>query len=187
MTDDEITKYIFVSDTELKGDIAIVFGTYNARKAAVDRAIQLYNNGQVPKILFSGGINKHSGVIEAEEMANEAVKQGIPSKDIIIENRSANTLENVILSLATIDKEMGLNKVRKIIAIMKNYHARRALMTLKKHFPSNIEIRAAAYISPEYNFDENNWLQSKLGKEKVFGEVDKIKQYLAKGDLMELN
>ena len=56
-------------------------------------------------------------------------------------------------------------------------------MTLKKHTPSEIELKAAPYRSPQYDFDKNNWTESKLGKEKVLEEAEKIEKYLAKGDL----
>ena len=57
MTDSEITKYIFLDDVEPKGDIAFVFGTWNAWKPSVEKAVELYKKGLVPKMIFSGGVN----------------------------------------------------------------------------------------------------------------------------------
>ena len=45
MTNEEITDYIFLDDTDLKGDIAFVFGTWNAWKESVEKAVELYKNG----------------------------------------------------------------------------------------------------------------------------------------------
>ena len=106
MINEEISNYIFLNDVDLKGDIAFVFGTDNARKNAVEKVVELYVKGLVPKIIFSGGVNVYSGVIEAEEMAKEAIKLGVPKKDILIENKSANTLENVLFSLKVIDTKL---------------------------------------------------------------------------------
>ncbi len=187
MTNKEITDYIFLDDTDLKGDIAFVFGTWNAWKGSVEKAVGLYKNASVPKMIFSGGINEKSGVVEGEAMAEEAIKLGVIRSDVLIENRSTNTLENVLFSLEVIDKELGLQNIKVITAVVKNYHARRALMTLRKHIPPHIRLKAAAYTSDYYPFNAENWMESDLGKEKVFEEVEKIKIYLAKGDLAELD
>ncbi|MFA6315046.1 MAG: YdcF family protein [Candidatus Paceibacterota bacterium] len=186
MTNEEITKYVFIDDENPTANIALVFGTWNAQKSAVEKAVEIFKRGLVPKIIFSGGLNENSGMVESESMANEAIKSGIASEDIYIENRSTNTLENVLFSLALIDKELGLENVNAITAIMKNYHSRRVLMTLKKHVPNHIILKAAPYKSPQYDFDRNNWMESELGKEKVSEEVSKIEKYLIKGDLAEL-
>ncbi len=186
MTNEEITKYIFLDDADTKGDIAFVFGTWNAWKESVEKSVELYKSGSVPKIIFSGGMNKKAGVIEGEAVAEEAIKLGVTREDILIENRSANTLENVLFSLDLLDKELGLQNIKVITAVVKNYHARRALMTLRKHIPAHIQLKVAAYMSDHYPFTKENWTESDPGKEKVFEEVEKIKTYLAKGDLAEL-
>ncbi len=186
MTTQEITKYIFIDDKDPQGSIAIVFGTWNARKYSVEKAVELYKKGNVPKIVFSGGYNEKSGVVEGQIMAEEAIKLGVPSKDILIENRSRNTLENVLFSIDIIDKEIGLKNIESIIAVVKNYHARRVLMTLKKHIPPHIQLKATAYTSEFYPFTKENWYKSDLGKKKVFEEIEKINTYLAKEDIAEL-
>ena len=73
-----------------------------------------------------------------------------------------------------------------ITAVVKNYHARRALMTLRKHTPQNIHLKSAAYTSVHYPFTKENWYNSENGNKKVMEEVEKIKMYLAKGNLAEL-
>jgi len=186
MTNEEITKYIFLDDKNLESDIAFVFGTGKALRSSVGKAVLLYRAKTVPKIVFSGGVNRQTTVVEGDAMAEEAMKLGVARKDILVENRSANTLENVLFSIDVIDKEMGLQNIKSITAVMKNYHARRALMTLKKHLPQHIRLRAAPYSSDSYPFTREDWHQSELGRKKVLEEMEKIKTYLAKGDLAEL-
>ena len=186
MDNEQITKYIFIDDADLRGDIAFVFGTWNAWKGSVEKAVELYKKGLTPKMIFSGGVNKKTRVIEGEAMAEEAIKLGVLREDVFIENKSTNTLENVLFSLNVIDKNLGLKNIKVIIAVVKNYHARRALMTLRKHIPAHIQLKSAAYTSDYYPFTKDNWSTSDLGKEKVLEEVQKIKVYLAKGDLTEL-
>ena len=186
MNIEEITKYIFVEDENLSGDMAFVFGTWNAWKESIEKAAELYKNGFVPKIIVSGGVNPKSGIIEGDLMAMELEKLGVEKKDILIENRSTNTLENVLFSREVIDRQLGLKNIKVITAIVKNYHARRALMTLRKHFPKNIKLKSAAYTSMYYSFTKENWCKVEIGKEKVMEEVEKIKIYLANGDLEEI-
>lgn len=186
MNTKEITNYIFLDDKNPSGDIALVFGTWNAWKESVEKAAELYKNGFVPKIIVSGGVNPTNGVIEGDLMAIELEKLGVAKKDILIENRSSNTLENVLFSIAVIDKELGLQNIHIITAVVKNYHARRALMTLRKHTPQNIQLKSAAYAAAHYPFTRENWYNTENGNKKVMEEIEKIKIYLAKGDLSEL-
>lgn len=186
MNVDEITKYIFLDDIEPQGDIAFVFGTGNSWKESIEKTVELYKKGLTSKIIFSGGFNKKYGIIEGEAMAKQAVKLGVNKKDILIENKSTNTLENDLFSIQIIDSEIGLQNVKIITAVVKNYHARRALMTLRKHIPKGIRLLAAAYDSEYYPFTKTNWHVTIAGRQQVIEEIEKIKTYLAKGDLAEL-
>jgi uncharacterized SAM-binding protein YcdF (DUF218 family) len=179
----KITNYIFQESKPTKGDIAFVFGT-KSWEEPLKTAIKLYKKGTVSLIVFSGGVNKATGINESKIMFKNAIRQGVKKKDIIVEDRSTNTLENVLFSKDLIDQKIGLHKIRIIIAVVKNYHARGSLMTLKKHFPSYVEFKAVPYSL--YGFNKKNWYLTEKGREKVLGEVEKIKKYLKKGDLQEL-
>lgn len=182
----EITKYIFIEDQDLSGDIALVFGTWNSWRPSLERAVELYKNKLVPKIIVSGGINNETGIIEGDFMAKELVTMGVPVEDILIENKATNTLENVVFSMLIIERILGLNNIKVITAVVKNFHSRRALMTLRRNIPNGIILKSAEYVSPFFNFTKNDWFQSDSGREKVFEEIEKIKKYLAKGDLIEI-
>ena len=100
----EITDYIFLNDENPSGDIAFVFGTWNAWKESVEKAAKLFENGFVPKIIVSGGLKPATGIIEGNLMALDLEELGVPKKDILIENKAANTLENVLFSKKIIEK-----------------------------------------------------------------------------------
>lgn len=186
MQQNEITDYIFIEDADHPADVALVFGTSVARREAVDRAAGLYERGLVPKIVVSGGGVPAGDASEAELLARGLTHRGIPDRDILIEDRSTNTLENVLLSREVIDREIGLDNVGTVAAIVKNYHARRALMTLKRHMPQHVSLRTAVYVTAAYGFTRDDWHRSALGRERVTGELERISRYLAKGDLAEL-
>lgn len=187
MDTEEISKYIFLEDgSDLTADVAIVFGTWHAHREAVEKATSLYRKGFVNKILTTGGPNENAKYIEGEEMAKELHKNGIPKGDILIENKAMNTLESVIFSLSTLDKALGLQNIKSIVAVVKTFHSRRALMTLKKNSPSRIHLKVASYESSYYAFTSVNWDETDQGREKVMGEMERIEKYLKKGDIAEL-
>ncbi len=187
MTTEEITKYIFLEDSDLKGDIAFVPGTWNSWQASIQKVVTLYKTGLVPKIIVSGGVNKVSGIIEGDLMAADLARLAVPREDILVENKSTNTLENVLFSLPIIEESLGLDNVKTIVAVVKNFHARRALMTLRKNLPARVVLKSASYVPlPLFNFTKDDWFLSEVGREKVLGEMEKIKKYLANGSIMEL-
>ncbi len=179
----KITDYIFLKSNPQRADLALVFGTRH-REEAINKAFELYRGGLVPKILVSGGINRVTGENEAKEMSDKLIQLGVKKDDIILESKSTNTLENVLFSKQIIDEKIGFNKIKKIIAIVKHYHSRRALMTLKKHFPKTVELIPMTY--EIYGFTKDNWFNNKIGREKVMSEWNKISEYLKKGDIKEL-
>lgn len=178
----KITDYIFIESNPQKADLAIVFGT--RQNEAIKKVYELYRDGFVRKILVSGGINRITKENEAIRISRQLIEQGVRKEDIILEDQSTNSLENVLFSKKVIKEKVGFENLKKIIAVVKHYHSRRALMTLKKHFPRNIELIPVAY--EIYGFTKENWFETEIGKEKVMGEWNKIPQYLLKGDIEEI-
>jgi len=178
----KITDYIFLKPSPQKADLALVFGTRH--QEAINKVFELYRDQLVSKILVSGGVNKVTGENEAKEMSNKLALLGVKKDDVILENKSTNSLENVLFSKQIINNNIGFDKIKKIIAVVKHYHSRRALMTLKKHFPKTVKLIPVTY--EIYGFTVNNWFDNEAGKQKVLSEWNKIPEYLAKGDIEEL-
>lgn len=66
-------------------------------QARIDKAIKIYHKSKTsPKLVPSGGKGMDEKVSEAEAIKNYLIAQGIPEKDIIIENRSTTTYENLL-------------------------------------------------------------------------------------------
>ncbi len=187
MTDEEKTKYIFLNNSDQKSDLAFVFGTHLCLRQSVEKAVELYNKGLVPKIVFTGGINAESKKIESKEMKNLALILGVKERDIITEDKSTNTMQNVTYALPIIDKEIGLGKIKRITVVVKDFHSRRAVMTLRKYLTEHIKILAAPYKSDDHRYSKDVWHETEIGREKINEEIDKIRLYLEKGHLAELN
>ena len=133
----KITDYIFLESKPQKADLAIVFGTRYPEP--IYKTLELYSNKLVSKILISGGKNKVTGEKEACMMRDRLIKLGVEKESILTEEESTNSLENVLFSKIIIENKIGFRNIKKIIAVVKHYHSRRALMTLRKHFSKNIE------------------------------------------------
>jgi len=179
-----VTQYLFLEDSLFPlADLALVFGTRHWEKP-LSILLPLYQQHLVPKILFSGGINKHTGQNEAEQFLLGAIKAGISPTQIIIENRSSNSLENVQFSLEELKHQNLLKKIKTILVVVKWYHSRRALMTIKRWFPQEIELKVRTYNLP--NITKDSWHKNAIGRKIVMGEFMKIPHYLKKGDIQEL-
>jgi uncharacterized SAM-binding protein YcdF (DUF218 family) len=179
----EITNYLFLRATPQVTDLALVFGT--SQPEVIQRTWDLYRRGLVPKILVSGGVACPGGKNEAQTIKDGLVSLGVPEEVIITEEKATNTLENVLFSKKILEADGSLAKIKKITAVVKNFHSRRVLMTLKRHFPSGIKFFPAVYDA--YNFSRDTWPDSEAGREKVLSEWHKIPKYLAQGDLQELS
>ena len=92
-----IWDYLCLNQTPEKVDCIVGFGNFNTDIAC--RAAELYRQGYAPKILFTGGLGRNTeGLLpepEAVRFARVAMECGVPEADILIEDKSANTRENI--------------------------------------------------------------------------------------------
>ena len=114
----------------------------------IDKAIVVYATDPSPTILIpSGGQGGDETVSEAEAMAEYMRDKGIPESDILLEDQSGTTLENLKNCKAIIDAREG----RKYTALVtSNYHVYRALRYCRKIGLkcTGIGSRVAAYYWP---------------------------------------
>ena len=96
----------------------------------LDKAIDVYRKDPTPpKLIPSGGKGSDETVSEAEAMKEYLLQQGIPESDIIPEDQSTTTYENLKYSKVIIDSREG----RKYTALVtSNYHVYRALRYCRK-------------------------------------------------------
>jgi uncharacterized SAM-binding protein YcdF (DUF218 family) len=67
------------------------------QKTRVDEGVREFQAGRAAHIIMSGGA-AWTPVAEAKVMAAAAVKAGIPAEDVLSEDRSMNTIQNVFYS-----------------------------------------------------------------------------------------
>jgi uncharacterized SAM-binding protein YcdF (DUF218 family) len=112
-----------------------------------DKAIELYNNGYAKYIIASGGKGPGEDISEAEAMRRYMLSKGIDESAIIMEDKSASTLENLHNSKAIMDK-MGLGNA---VVISNKYHLKRASVMAKR---AGIEGCYAGIFVPRYILNE---------------------------------
>ena len=92
-----IWDYLCLNQTLEKADCIVGFGNFNTDIAR--RAAELYHQGLAPKVLFTGGLGRNTeGLLpepEAVRFAKVAMECGVPEEDILIEEKSRNTRENI--------------------------------------------------------------------------------------------
>lgn len=179
----KITEYLFQEVEPEPSDLIFVFGTRHMDKP-VKLAESLYHKEMAPRIMVSGGVNRFTGELEAEKMAALLVGAGVKSKDILLEKDSTNSMENAQKSAQVIEETLGWENISRVLVVCKNYHARRALMTLKKQWPKHVKCLPVIYSLD--GIERDNWQESEEGRKKVMGEYGKIPKYLAQGDIQEL-
>lgn len=180
----EITAYLDVT-TPLpdQADLLFVFGSRQMEPAQI--AAELFLSGKAPCVVLTGGINRYTGHNEAEAHRDYLVSQGVPAENIIVENRSTNTLENVIFALPLIEAIMPLHSIRSTLAVCKWMHSRRALMTLKRHMPQGVRYYAHTY-APEGVTRENWHGHPRAESANVLKNWENIPRYLERGHLAEI-
>lgn len=130
--------YMLVGHELRPADCIFVLGSHDIRVA--DYAIELYQQGCAPCMLFSGGVVQQNATLsvrwdttEAEYFARRAMAQGVPADAILIENRSRNTGENIRFTHQLIESR-GLD-FESFIMVQKPYMERRVLATALRQWP----------------------------------------------------
>jgi uncharacterized SAM-binding protein YcdF (DUF218 family) len=143
------------------------------------KAVELYNLKFADKIVFSGGITDYEyGSFPFSDVLPHILQTGVPSSDIIHEDKSLNTREQAI----EVVKISIQNNWKKIILVATHEHQYRAYLTFLKEIidsKSNIII----YNSPARNlgwFVESGW---GLRFDKLEKEFDRIEIYSKMGHL----
>ena len=130
-----------------------------------DRAVDLFEGGLAPLIIFSGGFgNFTDGVFdkpEAELFAERGLELGVPESVILRESQSTNCGENVLCTQRLL-AERGLD-VKSVIAVQKPYMERRTYATIRKQWPE-MELRVT---SPQLPFAD--YCNAEIPMEKVIG------------------
>lgn len=96
----------------------------------IEKAMSFYHKqfkatGTAPQLLMSGGKGGDEALAEGAAMAQYAKEHGIPPQDILIEDKSTDTTENMRFSKYLMDQKSG-DKPYRAIFCSNNFHIFRA-------------------------------------------------------------
>lgn len=115
-------------------DVAIVLGAAcndtevsEVYKQRLNHAIKLYNEGEVKKLIVTGGIGAGNTRSDADVAAEYLTENNIPLEDIFKEDKSTITQENLEYSKTIMDN----NKFKTALIVSDPLHMKRSMLLSK--------------------------------------------------------
>ena len=146
-----IWDYLGMHQEPQKAGCIVGFGNFNTDIAR--RAAELYHQGYAPKILFTGGLGRNTeGLLpepEAMRFAKVAMECGVPAEDIILEDKSRNTKENIEFTRALLE-ELGIPHDH-ILGVHQPFMERRIVAAMGVYWPEqSFSVTSPQVSIPEY-------------------------------------
>ncbi len=137
-------------DPESKADTAIVLGAAvigdqptPVFAARIDHAIALHKQGRVEKIVFTGGKSPEDDLSEAASARNYATARGVGAVDILIEEKSRTTRQNLVEAKRVMEAE----KLSNALIVSDPLHLRRASL-----MATELKIETEASATPKSRY-----------------------------------
>ncbi len=159
LTDEQIDNIVYsdIEDDGLSSEYALVFGNSMLIKQRVNASVEAYKNGRIKKIVYMGGTNgvsnqNNSTIPEAIKMKQLALSLGVKENDILIDDTSNNTFENIENAMKLLP-----SNINHISIITSEFHLKRCYAILKKNYPNMF----VTMIPSKDGFsDQDNWFLS---------------------------
>ena len=178
----DITNYIFVNDEPCNVDAVFVVG--GSLPDAAEIAAKLYNDGYSKNIIIGGKYSAKRDRFPLQEYETEfdfyrhiLIENGVDETDIYGESRSGYTKQNAEFAKQVVDEEQL--KIKSAIIICKSFHARRCLLFYQMYFP-NVDFKLVTFDG--FDVSKNNWFDTDYGRQRVFGELKRIKEQVPNAD-----
>ncbi len=192
LSDNDIDKIVYdgVEDDLKSSKYALVFGNSMLIKERVGTAVNLYNEGRINKMIFMGGVNgvsnqDNSTEAEAVKMRTLAIELGVSEDDILIDDKSNNSFENVDNALGIIGEE--IERLDNIIVVTSEFHLKRCLGILNLKCPS---LGVTLVGSKDGFSDRDNWFLSEAvwnsGRSLATYEAHLLVKYAKEGKIADL-
>ena len=175
--------YLGMHQTPAKADCIVGFGNFNTNNAR--RAAELYHQGYAPKILFTGGLGRNTTHLftepEAVRFAKVAMECGVPEEDIILEDRSTNTKENIDFMREIFEKQ-GIPHGH-VLGVHQPFMERRIVAALGIYWPElNFTVTSPQITIPEYLASAKEQVMTENASISVIvGDFQRIELYAKLG------
>lgn len=164
-----------IEDTGENVDCILVLGSVKAAQYRVPAAVRAYKVGRSSKMMLCGGKLRDFSdgrCSEAEHMRQTALALGVVEEDIILENRSQNTVENILFAMIELQRSVWLNNVHSVLLVTTAYHMRRSLAIARYLLPAHITIIPCP--ANDNNTRQDNWMNTQVGTDRAKKEAMKI-------------
>jgi uncharacterized SAM-binding protein YcdF (DUF218 family) len=120
---------------ERRADAILVLGAaqYNGRpspvlRARLDHALDLYDRGLAPRLIFTGGIGTGDTLSEAEVSRRYAVRHGVPDTLILLERQGVTSAQSVGAAAAL----MRAHDLETALVVSDSYHMLRIELLVRR-------------------------------------------------------
>ena len=178
-----IWDYLCLRQAPENADVIVGFGNFNTDIAR--RAAELYRQGLAPKVLFTGGLGRNTeGLLpepEAARFAKVAMACGVPECDILIEDKSANTKENIEFTRALLE-ERGIPHGR-ILGVHQPFMERRIKAAMGVYWPGlDFSVTSPQVTVPEYLARaKEQGISENASVSVIVGDFQRMDLYAKKG------
>lgn len=187
LTQEVVDKILYkgIEDLGFDGDCIMVLGSNKANLYRIPKAVEIYNTKRSNKLLLSGGDMKNEdGIINgANSMRERVLDLGVSSEDIILEDISLTTKENMICSLLILERTFKLCNVKRILLVTTRFQMRRSLLMAASYMPKWIEFCSCP--ADDVSTLRHNWYLTESGRKRALGEAFKISSYIREGSVSD--
>lgn len=135
-------------------------GPSEVLRRRLNKAVEYLNANPDTIVIVSGGRGSNEPITEASGMRQYLVDIGVSDERILVEDRSTDTMENLVFSGRLLDKSND-----RVVIVTNNFHMFRALCIAQKQGYKNAEGLAASAVE---GLVPNNLLREFLGVTKDF-------------------
>lgn len=160
---------------DCQADDAIVAISGGDTPARTAQAVELYQHGWAPLLIFSGAAADKEGPSNAETMKRQAVAAGVPSDKILVDETSENTEQNAANSINLFQKY----DISSVILVTSAYHQRRAGLEFGKR--AGMGIKIVNHPVESDNQWSNRWWTTPTGWYLAVSELVKITAFYVAG------
>lgn len=148
--------WLDVNQRPIPSEAIIVLGGGPIQRVAT--GAQLFRRGYGRWMILTGGAPPGSSCTEAELMASEAMKLGIPARRLILDNRALSTYQNAVDSLAIMQR----HRWRSALVVSSTFHMRRVSLVFSLVYRQS-PVRLRFIASPDPGFHPRHWWTSLEG------------------------
>ena len=178
-----IWDYLGMHQQPRKADVIVGFGNFNTDIAR--RAAELYRQGYAPKVLFTGGLGRNTTGLFAEpealKFARVAMECGVPEEDILLEDRSANTKENIDFTRELLERR-GIPHDH-ILGVHQPFMERRIVAAMGVYWPEqSFTVTCPQVTIPEYlRRAKDQGISENASISVIVGDFQRIELYAKLG------